>query len=73
MRKHNTNEREPLTESLGTPSCARLADGQISGGGGVEFPEIWNTLSSEVIYDDNYGASEDIDDANPKQSMVAAS
>ncbi|MBI2852872.1 MAG: hypothetical protein HYX84_07215 [Chloroflexi bacterium] len=43
-------------------------DGQASGGGGADKfrIKIWNISSGEVVYDNAYESSEDIDSANPQ-------
>ena len=43
-------------------------DGQIAGGGGVDKfrIKIWNTLTGDVVYDNNFGGSDDMDLANPQ-------
>jgi plastocyanin len=43
-------------------------DGQVSGGGGVDKfrIKIWETSTGDVVYDNNFGASDDIDVADPQ-------
>jgi hypothetical protein len=43
-------------------------DGQISGGGGVDKfrIKIWRLSDGGIVYDNNFGASDDIDNANPQ-------
>lgn len=43
-------------------------DGDQQGGGGVDKfrIKIWDTASNTVVYDNNYGGSDDIDTANPQ-------
>ena len=43
-------------------------DGQLAGGGGVDKfrIKIWNTLTSDIVYDNNVGGSDDMDLANPQ-------
>jgi PKD domain len=43
-------------------------DGQLNGGGGVDKfrIKIWRLDNSLVVYDNNFGASDDIDTANPQ-------
>ncbi|MGE5834084.1 MAG: PKD domain-containing protein, partial [Acidobacteriota bacterium] len=43
-------------------------DGDLAGGGGVDKfrIKIWNTLTSDIVYDNNVGGSDDMDLANPQ-------
>ena len=43
-------------------------DGKVSGGGGVDKfrIKVWIKATSAIVYDNNLGASDDIDSANPQ-------
>jgi len=43
-------------------------DGQVTGGGGVDQfrIKIWDTITGAIVYDNNYGGSDDIASTNPQ-------